>query len=273
MKSLSGLDNVIAEGLDSMTNLLGMANKIFEPSELKQVSLKIKKALCYLKLGHKLHCSSDSCQGIASHCPLFAISDKNDVDFRQICEYYNDHSLICPECMDIFELLHFIKQKVLRIENEDFQIELLYDLQCIHNSLLNWMKHTIRDVQQTNAKIFAVSKLTSKTALWIKDWAQKIIPIKFRESQREYFGKKGMSLHIDVLLFKSDDTLQKQVHFTILERSDQGLEHTLSVLEHVAKQVKTDFPTIRHSFMKSDNAGCYSRNGHIQLEIQILKKI
>lgn len=54
--------------------------------------------------------------------------------------------------MEIFELLNFIKQKVLRIENEDFQIELLYDLQCIHNALLNWMKHTICDVQQTNSK-------------------------------------------------------------------------------------------------------------------------
>ncbi|GBM41183.1 hypothetical protein AVEN_35754-1 [Araneus ventricosus] len=101
MKSLSGLDNVIVEGLDSITNLLGMANKIFEPSELKQVSLKIEKALLYLKLDHKLHYSSDSYQGIASHCPLFAISDPNDVGFHQICENYNDHSLICPECMDI----------------------------------------------------------------------------------------------------------------------------------------------------------------------------
>lgn len=80
--------------------------------------------------------------------------------------------------MDILELLHFIKQKILRIENDDFQIELLYDLQCIHNTF-NWMKHTTRYMQQTNAKIFAVSKSTSKTALWIKNWAQKIIPIKF----------------------------------------------------------------------------------------------
>lgn len=134
------------------------------------------------------------------------------------------------------------------------------------------MKHTIRDVQQNKAKIFAVSELSFKTALWIKDWAQKIIPVKFRESQKDYFGKKGMSLHIDVLIFKNGDRLEKQVYFTILERSDQGLEHTLCVLEHVTKQVKEDFPSIHHIYMKSDNAGCYSGNGHIQLEIIILQK-
>ncbi|GBL98130.1 hypothetical protein AVEN_248950-1 [Araneus ventricosus] len=44
------------------------------------------------------------------------------------------------------------------------------------------------------------------------------------------------------------------------------------MLEHVAKQVKTDFPTICHIFMKSDNADGYSGNGHIQLEIQTFKK-
>lgn len=35
MKSLSGLDNIIPEGLDSTSNLLDLANKIFEPYELK----------------------------------------------------------------------------------------------------------------------------------------------------------------------------------------------------------------------------------------------
>ena len=73
-----------------------------------------------------------------------------------------------------------------------------------------------------------------------------------------------MSLHIDVLLFKNNDTTQKQVYFTILERSDQGLEHTLCVLEHVAKQVNQDFPNLSNIFMKSDNAGCYSGNSTIE---------
>lgn len=58
MKSLSGLDNVIAEGLDAMTNLLDLTNKIFEPCNLKQISSKIQKSLRYLKLGYKLHCST-----------------------------------------------------------------------------------------------------------------------------------------------------------------------------------------------------------------------
>ena len=34
----------------------------------------------------------------------------------------------------------------------------------------------------------------------IRDWDQKVIPSKFREGQRDYYAKKGVSLHVDVLI-------------------------------------------------------------------------
>lgn len=75
-----------------------------------------------------------------------------------------------------------------------------------------------------------------------------------------------------VLLLKFVGNLEKQVNFTILEHSDQGLEHTLCVNEQVANQVTTYFPTNRHIYMKRYNANCYSRNRPIPLEIIILQK-
>lgn len=40
------------------------------------------------------------------------------------------------------------------------------------------------------------------SALWIRDYCQNVLPMRFRESQSSYFGKKGMSLHADVFLMK-----------------------------------------------------------------------
>ena len=37
---------------------------------------------------------------------------------------------------------------------------------------------------------------------------KKIIPIKYCESQKEHFGKKGMTLDIDVFFYKSNDGTQ-----------------------------------------------------------------
>ena len=120
-----------------------------------------------------------------------------------------------------FSATCYFREKIVTLDKEE-QPERLYDLQHIRCALVTWMKHTIRDVQQNKTKISATKLLSNNTALWIKDWAQKIIPMKFRKSQPDYFGKKGMSLHVDVLLFSTErDILEKQVYFTIIEQSNQ----------------------------------------------------
>ena len=37
------------------------------------------------------------------------------------------------------------------------------------------------------------------------DWAEKFLPISYRETQRVWFGKKGNSWHISVAVKKGDD--------------------------------------------------------------------
>ena len=95
------------------------------------------------------------------------------------------------------------------------------------------------------AKVHAMQLLSATTRFWISDWAQKILPLKYvyREGQKECFGKKGMSLHVNVLLQKYEDgQLRKVVYFTSVYRSDQDVAETLCVLDHVLAQMKTDYP-------------------------------
>ena len=51
----------------------------------------------------------------------------------------------------------------------------------------------MRDVKQKKAKEFAFSKISETVAFRLRDFSEKVLPIKFREGQKEYFGKKGMS--------------------------------------------------------------------------------
>ena len=83
---------------------------------------------------------------------------------------------------------------------------------------------------------------------WIKEWLQKIFPRKLREPQQHYCGKKGMSQHVDFIYKKEDNNLHKYVSFTLLQKCDLNLAQTLSVMEHVCKQIKADFPNIKKCF-------------------------
>ena len=107
-----------------------------------------------------------------------------------------------------------------------------------------YLKHIIQDCQQEKAKRDTLQNLGDKDIFWIKDWLLKILPRKFREPQQDYFGKKGMSQHVDVIYMKKEDNLHKYVYFTLLQKCDQNMAQTLSVTGHVFKQIKADFPNI-----------------------------
>ena len=90
------------------------------------------------------------------------------------------------------------------------------------------MKHIIRSVQQNKAKEYAMVRIDNETGLWLSDWAQKILPVEFREGQKSYFGKKGMSMHIDCFFYKNESgDLKKKVYHTVIQKCDQDAQDTL----------------------------------------------
>ena len=83
-----------------------------------------------------------------------------------------------------------------------------------------------------------------------------------------------MSLHVDVLLQKQQTgTLQKDVYFTAIYRSDQDVTETLCVADHVLEQIKKDYPSLEGLYCKSDNAGCYAGNSCVELKFEIYKML
>ena len=98
----------------------------------------------------------------------------------------------------------------------------IYDVDVAIKSILEFMKHKIRDAQQKKAKVDAFDVIDHVIAFWLKDFAQKILSIKYREGQKEYFGKKGMSMHVDVFISKKkdEDEFRKHVYLTVIYRCD-----------------------------------------------------
>ena len=77
---------------------------------------------------------------------------------------------------------------------------------------------------------------------------------------------------MDEIYLKQNNELKSYVYFTLLQKCEQNLAHTLSVTDHVCQQIKTDFPNIENDYKKSDNTGCYVGNSYLLGQYYILKE-
>ena len=96
--------------------------------------------------------------------------------------------------------------------------------------------------------------------------------MKYREGQRKYFGRKGMSLHVDVFFLKKNSHFLKRLYLPSINQCEQGMIDTLSLGKTVLKQLKVDEPQIQKPFSKSDNASCYQGNYLSQALYQLCRR-
>ena len=156
---------------------------------------------------------------------------------------------------------NFALQNIHELARENSADEdTFYNISTSTNNIQDFVKHLMRDAQQKKAKVAAFEEINEETGFWLKDFCQQVLPQKFREGQKEYFGKKGMSLHVDVFFVNRNNALKKHVYMTAIYRCDQGTSSVISLADKVLNQFCTDEPGIRTLYAKSDNAGCYHGN-------------
>ena len=85
----------------------------------------------------------------------------------------------------------------------------------------------------------------------------KFLPRKYRETQADWFAKRGMSWHISVVMRKDNGKLQQQTLVHIVENNNQESETVVEIVKHCLKKIKKDHPEITTAYMRQDNAGCY----------------
>lgn len=97
------------------------------------------------------------------------------------------------------------------------------------------------------------------------DWAMKWLEKKYRQSQTEFFGMRGLPWHLTHVVRQqpshSSDSSQKLFqNRTFCHSFDNCIQNgatVVSILQDVFIRLKHDHPEIETAFVRSDNAGCY----------------
>ena len=85
----------------------------------------------------------------------------------------------------------------------------------------------------------------------------KYLPRKHRESQTDWFGKRGIPWHISVAFRKISDQFQMLTFAHIFQTCSQDSCAVLAVMVDVIKQLKIIIPGLKKVSFRQDNAGCY----------------
>lgn len=79
------------------------------------------------------------------------------------------------------------------------------------------------------------------------------LPQKYRETQADWFGMRGISWHISVVIRKVQDVLQHQTLIHVNQNSSQ----VTWIMENELSTLKKDHPELKAAYFRQDNAGCY----------------
>jgi hypothetical protein len=114
--------------------------------------------------------------------------------------------MILIDCASLINMLDFIDQEIDQIGNNEQKNEIKYDFQQARESIIELMR-------QDSAKTKMLYQMDEKTAFLTIDWAQKVLQQKYRESQSEYFAKRGMSILVASFTFKDVDKSKQGEHY------------------------------------------------------------
>ena len=112
-------------------------------------------------------------------------------------------------------------------------------------SILEWMRHILIGVQTQKTKEMIMKDLSESKAMVIREWMMKIIPQKYREKMEEWFGKKGISGHVNCFFLRnSEEKLVKATYFTFIDKCSQDMAASSCVFKNDLEQFRTDFPNV-----------------------------
>lgn len=98
----------------------------------------------------------------------------------------------------------------------------------------------------------------------------KYLPRKFRESQTDWFAKRGIPWHIAVALRRGTDSQMEMMTFVhIFDSCNKASRTVLAILNDVFHRLKGVMPQLQSVYLRQDNAGCY----HCSLSIVTARQV
>ena len=122
----------------------------------------------------------------------------------------------------------------------------------------SWKSHLLRSTNQDESRLDVIDELDETSVLLVLDWAMKYLPKKFRESQTDCFGKRGLPWHISVAMRKGNDGKIEMMTFVhLFETCNQDSSAVLAILNDVFRRQTDVMPHLQSIYLRQDNAGCY----------------
>jgi hypothetical protein len=155
-------------------------------SRTVELKRRLHQSRNHLKNNYKLHLDDSS--EVADHYLKYGLSDRRDSGWQEHCSHA--HNMECDQCMMLKSTLNDL-QKTIESCNMTEPIKLRYLHRFDQNTQLiwDWKAHLMRCVQQDRARVAVLENLQNDSVLVLIDWAMKWLPLKYREAQREFFGK------------------------------------------------------------------------------------
>ena len=147
----------------------------------------------------------------------FALSDCKDKELQELCDHLPDKS--CQSCELLKTTLNELKDQIKNLADKDD--DLLHSYQQAVLAIESWKPHLLQSVQQDKARTDILESLDESSVLITQDWAMKFLLQGFRETQADWFGKRGISWHISVVVRKVQSNLQQQTFVHIIKNSPQ----------------------------------------------------
>ena len=136
----------------------------------------------------------------------------------------------------------------------DLAFATLQSKQCINS----WKSQLLRSTNQDESRLDVIDELDETSVLLVLDWAMKYLPKKFRESQTDWFGKRGLPWHITVATRKGNDGKIEMMTFVqLFEACNQDSSAVLVILNDVLRRRKDVMPHLQSIYPRQYKAGCY----------------
>ena len=209
----------------------------------------------YLMYYFQVHISCSST--VPDHCRTHALSDPKDTDFHGVCDHAHDG--LCDRCDHLALTLNKIDKALDSVTGTPEETdELLFNIKHAKQNIDAWKAHLLRSLNQDDARLDILEDLDKNSVLLVQDWAMKYLPRKYRESQRDWFAKRGLPWHITVAFRRGQaDEIEMATFVHVFQTCTQDSITVLCIMKDVLRQLKDIMPDLKSVFYRQDNAGCY----------------
>ena len=204
----------------------------------------------------QVHVSQSS--PVPDHCRAFALGDPKDPAYQACCDH--EHNEVCDRCNLSTETLLDIEAGLAAQTgnlSSDEREELLFRVKQGKTAIWAWKSHLLRSVNQDSARVELLRELDESSVLLVQDWAMKYLPRKYRESQTDWFAKRGIPWHVSVATRREGEEVQVLTFVHIFQACSQDSCAVLAVMADVIRQLKITIPKLGSVYYHQDNAGCY----------------